>query len=923
MASLGRRSKFDTILKKIQEAKAELQRGFRSNTLLNEVRPHFHDKQKWLLSMDYLEVLYGGSAGGGKLLPLDTPVPTSTGWTTVGNLSIGTKLFDEKGRICAVTHLFDIEKKPKLYRFTFDDGTTIDSCENHKWWCFSASELASLSRQNLEWRERRRRTRPSKKGNKKSKRFSEVITARNKSRIKTELNPPTGTVRSTAEIYSTFLLPSGRSNYAIPVATTLEAPDIDLSLDPYCLGCWLGDGTSKAGSITGVDSGIFAQFKKAGFKILGSKTITHTVKGLVTILRKIGVYDNKHVPTDYLRSSPTQRLSLLQGLMDTDGSVNSRGKCEFSNANRLLSDAVAEIVNSLGGKAVVRPAKSMLRGKEHRTRYRVKFSLDLCPFRLKRKAKKWKPPTRRTTKFRYIIDVKEIPSRPGRCLKVSSPNGLFLVGRQFLPTHNSDALLAAALQYIDIPGYAAIIFRRTYADLALAGALMDRANKWLSNTIMRKHDGGKKWSYPGGGTIEFGYLADEGDWERYQSAEYQSCSWDELTQLPEMAYVYLFSRLRKGAAHCPLCFKTAEDTKRYKPKSDCGVCSGTGVNPLSHVPIRARAATNPGGVHGEWVKRHFVPKAYLLADEEEQFSHIWCKKGKCLVCNGLGTVDERGLYVPCYVCHGLGKTERYFLPARLEDNPSIDRNSYERSLAMLPAQQRAQLRHGRWDFMSDGSLFLKDWFRDFYWRGEHIELGTNSGKRLIDKTRFTKFMTADTASKTKTTNDYTVICTWALCFPTYELCLLDVFRSRILVPEILPTILEYRTKWDAHFVIIEEASSGIGIIQEITNTSRGKGLTVLPYNPHGSDKVARSQQAQIRMKEEKIFFPESKTSVVSECLNELLLFYDPDTHDDFVDNLSMAAWYAAGQWRKVGAPGNPGSMVRRGLPSPTNRFRQF
>lgn len=138
----------------------------------------------------------------------------------------------------------------------------------------------------------------------------------------------------------------------------------------------------------------------------------------------------------------------------------------------------------------------------------------------------------------------------------------------------SEALLMAALQYVDQPGYAAIIFRRTYADLALPGALMDRADEWLSGTDATWHGQERRWQFPSGATLSFGYLDGRNDRYRYQSAEFQFVGFDELTQFREQDYRYLFSRLRRLEG--------------------------------SQVPVRMRAGTNPGGIGHDWVKRRFI-----------------------------------------------------------------------------------------------------------------------------------------------------------------------------------------------------------------------------------------------------------------------------------------------------------------------------
>lgn len=140
----------------------------------------------------------------------------------------------------------------------------------------------------------------------------------------------------------------------------------------------------------------------------------------------------------------------------------------------------------------------------------------------------------------------------------------------------SDWLLTAALEFVDVPGYAAILFRRTYSDLALPGALMDRARLWLANTDAVWNEQTKRWTFPSGATLAFGYLDNAADVYRYQSAEFQFVGFDELTQFEEGSYRYLFSRLRRPAS-----------------------------GPLAAVPLRMCSASNPGGIGHGWVKKRF------------------------------------------------------------------------------------------------------------------------------------------------------------------------------------------------------------------------------------------------------------------------------------------------------------------------------
>lgn len=139
----------------------------------------------------------------------------------------------------------------------------------------------------------------------------------------------------------------------------------------------------------------------------------------------------------------------------------------------------------------------------------------------------------------------------------------------------SSALLMAALQYVDIPNYSAIIFRRTYADLALPGAIMDRFITWMApNEDVRWNANNYTAVFPSGARISFGYLNNQQDYLRYKGAEFQFVGMDEVTEIRESDYRYMFSRLRRPAS-----------------------------GPLSQVPLRMRSACNPAP---NWVRQRFI-----------------------------------------------------------------------------------------------------------------------------------------------------------------------------------------------------------------------------------------------------------------------------------------------------------------------------
>ena len=141
----------------------------------------------------------------------------------------------------------------------------------------------------------------------------------------------------------------------------------------------------------------------------------------------------------------------------------------------------------------------------------------------------------------------------------------------------------AALQYVDVPGYAAILFRKTFAELTLPEALMDRAAEWLHPFRKSKEvhwsEQKKLWTFPSGAKLTFGYLEHSGDRRRYQSAAFHFVGFDELSHFEKLDYTYLFSRVR-----------------RLTNMKDVGV------------PLRLRSTSNPGGPGHVWVKHRFIDK---------------------------------------------------------------------------------------------------------------------------------------------------------------------------------------------------------------------------------------------------------------------------------------------------------------------------
>ena len=158
------------------------------------------------------------------------------------------------------------------------------------------------------------------------------------------VNKTTPVVKTTEDISNTLRV-GGHMNHVIPLCGPLQGVEITRPmLDPYVLGAWLGDGASASGIIYTDDPGVVDELSKHSLVEKKSGKYKWRVFGLNKSLRHWNLLDNKHVPARWLRASVDQRTSLLQGLMDTDGTVDKRqGRCEFYTSSKDLADSFREL----------------------------------------------------------------------------------------------------------------------------------------------------------------------------------------------------------------------------------------------------------------------------------------------------------------------------------------------------------------------------------------------------------------------------------------------------------------------------------------------------------------------------------------------------------------------------------------------------
>jgi replicative DNA helicase len=269
--------------------------------------------------------------------------------------------------------------------------------------------------------------------------------------------------RTTEEIAATLRV-KGEKNHAIPVTKALDLPDTELPLDPYVLGYLLGDGDSTGSGRVACDprdrEWLVEEIRGLGHDVAADSYGSghFGVRGIRQTWRSMGLAGAKHVPRAYLRSSFLQRLALVQGLIDSDGSVNGHGAYLFSNVNKQLVDDFIELAVSLGCATQVHRRQRMRAGRSCQEAWEVTVPTELPLARLPRKALRARRHWKREQVSRYIVDVRPVTTQPVRCVQVDSSDHLYLAGRSMIPTHNStlalDLARAAAVKH----GQATVMF---------------------------------------------------------------------------------------------------------------------------------------------------------------------------------------------------------------------------------------------------------------------------------------------------------------------------------------------------------------------------------------------------------------------------------------------------------------------------------
>ncbi|MBW8486058.1 DEAD/DEAH box helicase [Actinomadura sp. PM05-2] len=372
--------------------------------------------------------LLQGDVGAGKAQPLDAGVLTPAGYRPMGEMGIGTEVITPGGEATVVTGVFP-QGEREVYRLVFSDGTSVECDDEHLW------------------------------------------------PVKTDTGWHRGgplKVLTTRELRADLLRKSGTSKWYLPL---LEAPELDdlgeRPVDPYLLGLLLGDGSLLHGrvEISTQDEEIVqavAELVPDGCRMRRkpSRPLDWQILGerrgagnpLIVALRRLGVHElrahGKHVPPAYLAAPAKARHALLQGLLDTDGTLRAEGRdVSFTSASERLAEDVAWLTRSLGGYARCRPV-TRAGGRYWTTS--VALPDAYAPFRLPRKASKLRPHTKYERRRKGIRAIEYVGRKQVQCISVAHPDRLYVTDG-WTPTHNTIVALRAMLQVVDGGGQAALL----------------------------------------------------------------------------------------------------------------------------------------------------------------------------------------------------------------------------------------------------------------------------------------------------------------------------------------------------------------------------------------------------------------------------------------------------------------------------------
>gem|GEM_PF-128940 len=409
--------------------------------------------------------LVAAPTGTGKALAATTPALTPLGWKLISEICVGDSVIGSQGKPTTVLGVYPQGKRP-AYRVTFSDGVSVICDIDHLWAVNTKSRrsegspwrvltLGQIMAEGLADGEGRRHFIPIVK----PVEFCQPEIQRNTtlSAIRQETGITQRGLAALLGVSQAYVgerelghkVVSEEYRQAVEAALTEVGPQP--RLEPYLLGLLLGDGNFSTGVIrfTSADDEIIASARELlprgtilqkessrpyDWFILSHKVRTHNPA--VTELVKLNLMgrraEHKFIPHQYKFASIEDRLAILQGLLDSDGSIDERGLIEYTTVSRILAEDMTFLVRSLGGRTRIheKPTNGQLA-------YRLLINMPngAAPFRLSRKLARCRS-ERKYYPTRSIDAVELVGEAEMVCISVDALDGLFVIN-DFIVTHNT------------------------------------------------------------------------------------------------------------------------------------------------------------------------------------------------------------------------------------------------------------------------------------------------------------------------------------------------------------------------------------------------------------------------------------------------------------------------------------------------------
>lgn len=351
-----------------------------------------------------------------KALDINTKIPTPNGYKLMKDIEEGDYVYDENGNPTRVTDVTEVMYNHKVYEITFSDGDKIKADADHNWFVRHYEKWKTLTTQEI-------------------------------------VDKDYKTLRKNGYYEYKFFVPQAKG---------FNKDDIKLPFDPYSFGVWLGDGHLKSPRISLCADDyeeILSYMSKRNVcpkSIVKEKGNSYSCSftnesnkpsEFRLFLSNYKLTEEKYIPEIFFNASLKQKMEIIQGLMDTDGTINKqKGTVSFTQKSNRLTDDFCQLLTETGFKFHRNKIKGTIKKSNFCGEYNeVVFhpTIDTPCFKLGRKKKYLN--NSNVNNLKSIVDIKEVESVPVKCISVENPTSLYVCGEKGTVTHNTTSVASLAI----------------------------------------------------------------------------------------------------------------------------------------------------------------------------------------------------------------------------------------------------------------------------------------------------------------------------------------------------------------------------------------------------------------------------------------------------------------------------------------------